>query len=306
MEKFTIDAIIGKHMRYDHFVQKKPYGEDSIYIYRSEGEKKSDLPIFVIHAGHSRWKSSGKFYRRRSHLFAVEYIDRGDCLLRQDNKEILISEGDFFLLQRDKEHSYKTGPSGILEKSYVALDGLSLDSILSALDLQNIDSLSIPEAKSAAATLDKLIEALAEKGEVSAQEISTKAYRFLLALKPPGESGMPPLIRDLINFMYKHLDRSLSVAELAEFSGISPPHLNRLFKRYTKQSPISFFHQQKMHWVADLLVSTSLSIKEIAYRGGFENPLYFSSRFSNYFKESPSDYRKKHKIFFHPDKEEEQ
>ena len=42
---------------------------------------------------------------------------------------------------------------------------------------------------------------------------------------------------------------------------------------------------------AKRLVETELQIAEIAYETGFQNPSYYSRRFQELFKQSPSEYR---------------
>lgn len=290
-------------MKYDHFVQSKSYGSDSVWIYRSIGQKKSNCPVFVVHGGHSIWKKKGFYKRKTSGVFAVEYIHEGDCVLERNNEEVLVSEGEFFFLHHNESHSYRTGPSGVLKKSYVALDGLSLESILSSIDLNGLTKLRFSSLASARDRLLGLISALDNAEEDSFNKLSVLAYEFLVSLRPPGEGGMPPLVRDVINYMYKNFHKPLKLEELADHAGVSAPHLNRLFRRYTHMSTISFFHDQKMRWVADLLASTSLTITEIAGKSGFDNPLYFSSKFRKHYNLSPSSYRKQHKNYIHPDTE---
>jgi AraC-like DNA-binding protein len=47
----------------------------------------------------------------------------------------------------------------------------------------------------------------------------------------------------------------------------------------------------KLQMARPLLVRTNLSISEIAVRCGFDNPLYFSRRFSALYGCPPSDFR---------------
>jgi AraC-like DNA-binding protein len=47
----------------------------------------------------------------------------------------------------------------------------------------------------------------------------------------------------------------------------------------------------KLQAARPLLMRTNLTIKEISERCGFENPLYFSRRFSQTYGCSPSDFR---------------
>ena len=60
--------------------------------------------------------------------------------------------------------------------------------------------------------------------------------------------------------------------------------------------PIHAFQREyKMQAATKLLISTSLSITEIAGRLGYENPNKFSTSFKEIIGQSPSEYRKQRK-----------
>jgi AraC family L-rhamnose operon regulatory protein RhaS len=101
----------------------------------------------------------------------------------------------------------------------------------------------------------------------------------------------PTIIEQALTFMHENLHRSLSRQEICDQIGLSMPHFNRLFSTYMDCSPIAYFLNQKFNWTAQLLKTTSLSIKEISYKAGFEDPLYFSGQFKKHFGISPKQYR---------------
>jgi len=85
--------------------------------------------------------------------------------------------------------------------------------------------------------------------------------------------------------------RALSLAEVAAYAHVTEKHLCRLFSGSLGHSPMQTFSLLKLQSSRPLLVRTNLSVKEVAERCGFENPLYFSRRFSKVFGCSPSAYR---------------
>lgn len=85
--------------------------------------------------------------------------------------------------------------------------------------------------------------------------------------------------------------RPLTLKDLAEYAHVTEKHLCRLFSKNLGHSPMKTFTLLKLQAARPLLARTNLTIKEIAERCGFENPLYFSRCFSNTFGCSPSSYR---------------
>ena len=53
-----------------------------------------------------------------------------------------------------------------------------------------------------------------------------------------------------------------------------------------------FFNLKKTQKACEYLNYTDLSIKEISYKIGFDDPLYFSRIFKNFMGKSPRNYKK--------------
>lgn len=83
----------------------------------------------------------------------------------------------------------------------------------------------------------------------------------------------------------------LTLAEAAAQAHVTGKHLCRLFNSSLGYSPMQTFTLLKLQAARPLLMRTNLSIKEIAERCGFDNPFYFSRRFSQTYGCSPSSFR---------------
>jgi len=85
-----------------------------------------------------------------------------------------------------------------------------------------------------------------------------------------------------------------SSREVAEYRGINPRYMSALFKRYSQNSPHAYIMRLKLNKAANLLLTSMLSVKEIAYKIGFDDPYHFSRNFKKFHGLSPYDYRNKH------------
>jgi len=94
-----------------------------------------------------------------------------------------------------------------------------------------------------------------------------------------------------IEFMRSNLSRSLSLGELANQAGLSPSRYSALFKARTGVSPVEHHIALRVQAACRLLVTTSLSVKEISYEIGYEDPFYFSRLFVKIMGVSPTTYR---------------
>ena len=87
------------------------------------------------------------------------------------------------------------------------------------------------------------------------------------------------------------VEEPLTIQQLAEDFGISYSTFRKLFKEYTGISPALYQQDLRLQRAKELLTSTDLSVKEIAYRLNFETPDYFSSRFKIKTGRKPSELR---------------
>ncbi|MFP4698705.1 MAG: AraC family transcriptional regulator [Eubacteriales bacterium] len=95
-----------------------------------------------------------------------------------------------------------------------------------------------------------------------------------------------------IRYMYKNLDKSLTLSILAKELELSKSYLNTLFTKHTKRSPIDFFISLKMDEACKLLKLTDLYIYEVGQKLGYDDPYYFSRIFKKFIGMSPRAYKK--------------
>ena len=88
-----------------------------------------------------------------------------------------------------------------------------------------------------------------------------------------------------------HYTRHHTVAEYAALLNISPKALNKRIKRKSSLSPNDLIKQRIILEAKRLLVHTSLSVKEIAYKLGYDDPSYFIRLFTSQAGAPPQHFR---------------
>lgn len=94
-----------------------------------------------------------------------------------------------------------------------------------------------------------------------------------------------------ISYVEAHLNRQITVQEMAEVSGYHTSHFTKLFQERMGMSPGQFILQKRAEKAAWLLTSTELSVSAIADSLGFGSPFYFSNFFKRHTGMTPSLYR---------------
>lgn len=99
------------------------------------------------------------------------------------------------------------------------------------------------------------------------------------------------LIYRLMEYLRINSRRALSLQELSEEFGYNPDYLSVYFRRHVGISFKEHIHRLRIQKVKKLLLTTSMSVKEIAALEGYNDIKYFSKVFKNYEHMTPSAYR---------------
>ena len=101
-------------------------------------------------------------------------------------------------------------------------------------------------------------------------------------------------IQTLTAFMEANMDNmDISIDDLMNATGMSRSSLNRKMHELFNLSPKDFLQAARIKHACSLLQQTDLSVKEIAYACGFNNPHYFATCFKSSIGRTPSDFREK-------------
>ena len=94
-----------------------------------------------------------------------------------------------------------------------------------------------------------------------------------------------------IQYINKHLDRRISVSALADLMCITSDHFSKVFKRIIGMPPCEYIQMKRIERAQTLLLTSHMSIIEIAEKVGISNLSQFSRLFSKMVRCSPREYR---------------
>ncbi|WP_256757630.1 AraC family transcriptional regulator [Cohnella sp. WQ 127256] len=94
-------------------------------------------------------------------------------------------------------------------------------------------------------------------------------------------------IREVIEHIVHHYDRSFRIEELADIANMSISSFHRHFKEVTALSPIQFQKQIRLQEARRLLLTESADAADVAYRVGYESSSQFSREYSRLFGYPP-------------------
>ncbi|RMD75108.1 MAG: helix-turn-helix domain-containing protein [Lentisphaerae bacterium] len=103
--------------------------------------------------------------------------------------------------------------------------------------------------------------------------------------------AISPRLQQMLQWLREHLAEPVTRRDLARAFGLTPEYINYLFRQHLGLSPGEILKRERVNRAAHLLLTTSLSIHDIALATGFADSLYFSRVFRSVMGIPPSRYR---------------
>ena len=100
------------------------------------------------------------------------------------------------------------------------------------------------------------------------------------------------LVNDMANYLQSNYKNNISLTELARIFSFTPNYCGPLFKQMTGITFNDYLNNLRVKHACKLLLSSNLSIREIAYDSGFNSLEYFYSTFKKFYGITPAKYRK--------------
>lgn len=94
------------------------------------------------------------------------------------------------------------------------------------------------------------------------------------------------------DYIQTHLAEDITVEGLSAMFGLHPNYFSLVFKKTFGVPPVKYISQTRLEEARKLLITTDMTIGEIAEATGFLNVHYFSTTFKKHYDISPSGYRK--------------
>ncbi|SLN76898.1 GlxA family transcriptional regulator [Ruegeria meonggei] len=110
---------------------------------------------------------------------------------------------------------------------------------------------------------------------------------------PGTGDSMPPLVSRCVALFAADMSQPISVAEVAQQTGVTPRQIERAFKQATGQSPSHYYRAMRMKAARQMVVYTKDPIPEIAAAIGYGSVAPLVTHYRSAFGLSPSEDRRR-------------
>ncbi len=108
----------------------------------------------------------------------------------------------------------------------------------------------------------------------------------------PAPEGNALIQQKMTEFIYRHYGEALSLEQIAAAGHVSRSQCSRLFKIYTRLTPIQFLNRHRLEMSCEKLRRSSASVAEIAAACGIGDQSYFNRLFHRAYGVTPLEYRR--------------
>ena len=95
----------------------------------------------------------------------------------------------------------------------------------------------------------------------------------------------------ILQYVHQHFDRTLEMASIARWQGMSPSTFSRFFKRATGDNFVIFVRRLRIDAACRLLLEDERSISDVCFRVGYGNLSNFNRHFKRLVGMTPREYR---------------
>jgi AraC-like DNA-binding protein len=232
-------------------------------------------------------------------FYNLHFVFAGKGYVKEEGRWIELSAGNGFLYGKNLVQEYKADADDPWDIRWIHFDGEGLEKLFAGRGWKEVWLFSFGKIERMlllADDLNRFGEAYESNNE---PKISAILYEILVELLQNSEDlqGLSLLtykdkIRRSADYIQSYCTRSLKLEQMAENAGYSLYYFNRMFHQIMGKTPVQYLLECRILHAKALLVSSKMSIKQIALESGFAQSSYFIRIFRRYEQITPGDYRK--------------
>ena len=276
-------------------------------IPRSSLPKLSEHPlVFPLMPTDIGWYPNARFHycerEKGTHEHILILCVEGSGWYDINGQRGTIEKNEALLIPRDTPHIYAASDGAPWSIYWVHFTGSSADFFVRQLAA---DEHTISADADTVSTLQQLFteccDALATGFVLQRMIYASQTLHHLLASLVFNNRAFSPTLQTsrfhnlnaTLVYLEQNVHEPLTLADMAAHAELSTSHFSRLFKEQTGYSPMDYFIHLKIQTACKLLYLTRMTVREISFELGYDDPYYFSRMFKKVMGMSPVQYRDK-------------
>lgn len=231
-------------------------------------------------------------------VYSLHFCLKGKGTLRTSNKTHHVGVGDLLLICPNIKVYPKADRQDPWELSWVGFVGSDARLLTDALGLSSLNPVAHTSERSWP-KIEKLFEEIyANRGDRPSHIVAMTgalytciAYLMEQSCNSFAQAPGFEYIEAALQFIADNYSKKITVDEIAQAAGVSRSCLYRAFMANLSTSVQEYVTEYRVRASCTLLEQGDLGLKEVAYRCGFANALYYSQVFKRVMGVPPTRYR---------------
>lgn len=274
------------------------WSQDSIRLMPTASETAKRLFFYVQECGYFRTDAS--YYTERANLnsYLVIYTVSGSGRLTYGSSTYELTPGSACLINCNEHHYYRCIPGGTWELLWLHFNGANALGYYEEFVKNGFHLLQCPDPDHMELMLRRIV-AIHQKTDATTEPVSSELITSILTefltdtyTGSQNDFIMPDSIKETKRYIDRHFRESLSLDELATRIPVSKYHLSHEFKKYVGKPVNEYIICTRLSYAKELLRFSSLSVTEIAYETGLNQPSYLIRLFKERESMTPNQFRR--------------
>jgi AraC family transcriptional regulator of arabinose operon len=258
--------------------------------------KKRNRNLAVLCGGYEQCEQDFEISRIKFPFFAIVYTISGKGTFTLNSKDYPLHYGSLSAFSPDVPYRYVTDAANPMEQIFIIFTGTQAENLLEKSKLKENAAVTVSNPESALSVLKQILENGFNQNEYT-QDICCGYLKSILLEQANIKTNLHPnsvsfeTFCKCKNYLENNFARIESSNQLAEECYLDIRYIARLFRKYEHKKPHEYLIQLKMNKAANLLITSTLNINQIAKMTGIQDAYHFSRLFKKRFNVSPKEYR---------------
>jgi AraC-like DNA-binding protein len=263
----------------------------------------ADEDLHILFTGHSQTRSGHQVGPKVFDYYLIHHVLAGQGTFITGDRQYELAMGDSFIIEPGHLYEYRANRINPWQYDWVAVKGGKFQALLSQAGITLSSPIVRPINPHHMEWIDQIKSAFRSKDRSGGLRacgyliLLLSDFQHVIQPSPMNELEAPTTIerhvREVAQLLTTRYTEPISIESIAKIYGYNRAYFSKMFKVYNHVAPVTFLLNLRVSKARQLLRERSeLTIEQIAYSVGFNDPLYFSKQFKKFYQLSPSEYRR--------------
>lgn len=247
----------------------------------------------------------------------IGYCYWGSGTLVIEDRQMKYSGGEITIIPKNIPHTTKSdGDDGVCKWEYLFIDidsyirheiqfqRLGIDEVIKIVNSQSYVLMAAQNTR-----LNNIVQGIIEeyrekqahyknsvKGYLRALVVEMlRIHEYMSSNLTLDEKRVSNYIEQSIEFIESHYEKEIKLEDVATSCGLSESHFRKIFVDSVGMKPSDYINMVRINKACEIMIDEDVSVEEIGYRVGFQNPSTFNRNFKKIIGTTPLHWKKEEK-----------